>query len=452
MAKIRQEINILAGESVADGLSGSAIVRLDTTQYNGTVTYYFEIIAVTNSSSDCVVRLTRLGTTTDDATITVGTSVTTKTRLRSSAFTPPSGATSYFIRLDSVTNTCTVNVARIIVIQEFTTLTNTETQIEIGNAETGLLNTTQTALTNPKYWLYTAANWDGTLSCFAEVTYTQASNMKNTTIVLQEDNGSFASWTNKVTIVNAGTAATPTLVRASFTPTDGRNYRITTASSSNMITHSVFNAKVVVDQNTTSTIVDQNTASPANPRVFSATLTEAGQSFTPSSSGNLLTVKFSLDKANSPTGNAVAKLYNHSGTYGTNGKPTGTALATSDNFDVSTLTTTASLITFNFSTTVALSSGTNYFITVEYTGADATNYIRLYTDNATSPHSGNTATKTSGVWSSNNVIDCIFEVAIGNLTKLEPQYLLANTGSFGASTGLKDYDTLYDPAEWDGVL
>jgi hypothetical protein len=446
MAKIRQEINILAGESVADGLSGSAIVQLDTTQYNGTVTYYFEIIAVTNSSSDCVVRLTRLGTTTDDATITVGTSVTTKTRLRSSAFTPPSGATSYFIRLDGVTNTCTVNVARIIVIQEFTTLTNTETQIEIGNAETGLLNTTQTALTNPKYWLYTAANWDGTLSCFAEVTYTQASNMKNTTIVLQEDNGSFASWTNKVTIVNAGTAATPTLVRASFTPTDGRNYRITTASSSNMITHSVFNAKVVVRQLPSTAATHYFNASDAGPTDPGTVWTNDANAFdgltstiaATTTNGSVSSNYLQGDGTDAPTtGDSItlvkSRIFANPGTV-TEGASVNAAIYSDGLGELLGTATKTSAAASGWGDYLVLSTPSGGWTWQKINDLEVKCYLLNY------------------VAGTPGVVRVEVDVSTTGITKLEPQYLLANTGSFGASTGLKDYDTLYDPAEWDGVL
>ncbi|MEK7112866.1 MAG: right-handed parallel beta-helix repeat-containing protein, partial [Patescibacteria group bacterium] len=51
----------------------------------------------------------------------------------------------------------------------------------------------------------------------------------------------------------------------------------------------------------------------------------------------LTSAKFHLAKVGSPTGNAVAKIYALTGSSGTTGKPTGTALAVSNNFDVSTL-------------------------------------------------------------------------------------------------------------------
>lgn len=41
------------------------------------------------------------------------------------------------------------------------------------------------------------------------------------------------------------------------------------------------------------------------------------------------------------------------------------------------------------------------------------------------------------------------EYATGSITKIQTEYLLGNTGSFGGSTGLKDYDNYYDPADWN---
>jgi len=67
MAQIRQEINILAGESFSTG--SGAIVQLDTTQYTGP-TYYFEIVGKVTSGT-CTVTLRRKGTSTDDATISL---------------------------------------------------------------------------------------------------------------------------------------------------------------------------------------------------------------------------------------------------------------------------------------------------------------------------------------------------------------------------------------------
>src|SRR5688572_28958602 len=72
------------------------------------------------------------------------------------------------------------------------------------------------------------------------------------------------------------------------------------------------------------------------------------QSFT-GNGGTLGSVRLQLNKTGSPTGTAVVKVYAHSGTFGTDSVPTGAALATSDTFDVATLTGDLELITFMFS-------------------------------------------------------------------------------------------------------
>ena len=125
-----------------------------------------------------------------------------------------------------------------------------------------------------------------------------------------------------------------------------------------------------------------------------------GQSFTPSADGYLSTAKFYIAKSGSPTGSAVAKVYAHTGTYGTSSKPTGTALATSDNFDPSTLTASYVVTSFTFSgaNQILLSSGVNYVVTLEWPGsAGAT--ILVGCDNSSSSHAGNSSDSSlAGVW------------------------------------------------------
>jgi len=122
--------------------------------------------------------------------------------------------------------------------------------------------------------------------------------------------------------------------------------------------------------------------------------TKLAQSFINSSRSILTSCKFYLEKSGSPTGNAVAKLYAHSGVYGTSSVPTGSPLATSDNFDVSTLTTSYQLIIFNFSGSnqYEMSGSTYYCISIEYSGGNASNYIVLGFDWSSPTHLGNMST------------------------------------------------------------
>jgi len=145
----------------------------------------------------------------------------------------------------------------------------------------------------------------------------------------------------------------------------------------------------------------------------------AGQSFTGNGS-TLDFCKFYLSKYGLPTGNAVAKIYleTHESAFGTNSLPTGDALATSDNFDVSTLTTDYQLITFNFSgaNKITLTNGTYYVVTVEYSGGDINNHVCVGADAPTPTHSGNECYVDASTWYSDNTWDEIFYVYGSNVS------------------------------------
>lgn len=112
-----------------------------------------------------------------------------------------------------------------------------------------------------------------------------------------------------------------------------------------------------------------------------------GQSFT-GNGATLGSAKMWLRRKLSPTGNLVFKIYAHSGTFGTNGIPTGAALAVSGNLDVSTIATvqTEYELFFTGANQIVLTNGTNYFLTAEYSGGNSTNY--LDTGNVAAGHAG----------------------------------------------------------------
>lgn len=150
--------------------------------------------------------------------------------------------------------------------------------------------------------------------------------------------------------------------------------------------------------------------------LYSGSTTGISQSFT-SSGGILTAVDLYLRKVGSPTGNAVVKLYAHSGTYGTSSVP-GTLLATSKNFDVSTLGTSYALtkIEFDDSEFYTLVSSTQYVISIEYSGGGASNYIDVGYDASTPSHGGNAATYVSS-WTAQSGWDvCFYAYTGGNVT------------------------------------
>ena len=130
-----------------------------------------------------------------------------------------------------------------------------------------------------------------------------------------------------------------------------------------------------------------------------------GQSFTNTNAGTLDSCKFYLKKTGSPSGNANARVWAHIGTYGTDGKPTGSALAVSDNFDMVGLADSAQLITFNFSgaNRIALNATTYYVVTFSPVTGSETDYPQIGVDESASTHSGNISISDDGgsTWSTN---------------------------------------------------
>ena len=135
---------------------------------------------------------------------------------------------------------------------------------------------------------------------------------------------------------------------------------------------------------------------------------ETGQSITGNGRDLKSLIAYVL-KNGSPTGNAVAKLYAHSGTFGTSSVPTGSALATSDNVDVAALSGSYDNVTFNFPTPYTLVDGTKYFITIAFSGGSSGNSLRWGLDNSAPTHNGNFAYYVSS-WVALSTEDLIFSV------------------------------------------
>ncbi len=107
-------------------------------------------------------------------------------------------------------------------------------------------------------------------------------------------------------------------------------------------------------------------------------VTKAGQAFT-TTQGTLDSCKFFLTRSGTCTGNITASLYAMTGNYGTTAIPTGSALATSDPIDASTISNSIyQLITFTFSGANRYSMvATHYIISVEYSGGGIGSFISV---------------------------------------------------------------------------
>jgi hypothetical protein len=140
--------------------------------------------------------------------------------------------------------------------------------------------------------------------------------------------------------------------------------------------------------------------------------TKVGQSFTVDATSILSSCKFKMGKAIEPTGTIVAKLFSHSGTYGSSSVGN-TLLATSTTtLDISTLTdvepTAAPLVTFDFDD-YEMAPG-YYVIALELVTSGGMGYAWCARDVSASDHDGNSCTFTSPNWTAINTSDLVFYV------------------------------------------
>lgn len=457
--KVRQEINLL--NAVITASQSGARAQIDTTQFlAGTVAYYFEIVAKIASGTSTV-TLRRNGTTTDDATISL-TGSTTYIRFRSSSFTPPAGQTSYFINISGGTTPSIIAARVVVLVSDTTGIYGMETQIEIGNEELAKTNTTAAALNNPKYFKYNAADWDGTITAYAEVVWSYTGT-GNGTIKIQKDGGSDNfTFADDTTIVSASSAASPTRTRVALTLTDGRNYRITTVDSSSMGSLNVYSAKVVIQQD--------GAPDAGNKTQYQTTDdTYYGTSFYPGPNDTDTILQYggwgdaqynflAFDLSSAPAWYKIASAtFNiYDGNPSVNDAVIQVNRITAS-WSGSTLTRASHPTddATNWGSLASVGGGSARWVAATITSLVSKWLDGTYTNNGLKLNPTVTSNQNNGQFNSKeNVSGNIPYIEITPataLTKIQAEYLLANT-SFGGSTGLKDFDTLYDPAEWAGTM
>jgi hypothetical protein len=125
-------------------------------------------------------------------------------------------------------------------------------------------------------------------------------------------------------------------------------------------------------------------------------------------------IQWYLFKIGNPIGKATAYLYTHSGIFGTSSVPIGVPLSTSNTFDVSTLTGNYQLISFIFPNPYVLVNGTNYIITLEYSGGTAGNLVAMGSNTFSPTHPGNDCFY-PGVWIASQYEDLVFYAISDNI-------------------------------------
>lgn len=156
------------------------------------------------------------------------------------------------------------------------------------------------------------------------------------------------------------------------------------------------------------TTFESNADTGTNYTIGDATNLGQAQSFANGAKAAYLTRVFAkLKKVGSPTGNLTAKLYAHSGVFGTSSIPTGAALATSVNIDVSKLTTSYQVVEIGFDTQYEMAASTNYVIAFQYASGDGSNYVHVE-GAAAGTHAGNRSQLVTVTWTDFGATDLYF--------------------------------------------
>lgn len=449
---VRHEISLLDGTSALSGSSANERAFFDPAKYSGSLTYRFEVEISAFTSSGTLSVMSDPATGALHMTINPinGTGVFSTTTV-TNAFV--SGGNN--LGIYSASGSFTVKSAKLIIFQDTGTsaLTASQSQLEIGNrelAKTAATSNTYAFLAAPKNWLYLSDSWDGGCTFDAEVVWARKSSTMNTvTLGLFKSTDGGANWALDTTIVSAAAPSLNAIQRnrASFTPTQGALYRMGWQLSGTTSQIDVYCARVVVTQVEQGQIGSIGTGSSAS---MSAGLTYKGYGEAFTGTGITLSkATFRIYRAGTLTGNVDCKLYATTGTVGTNAKPTGAAIETAS-VTASSIPTTEGNISFTFSGTNTLTNGTVYVLSVEYNGGDALNNILVVQSGSDVDSTKNRCLYDGASWTGDNTFDVYFKVNDGEITKLEEQYLLANT-ALAAGTALQNFLSGWDPAEWSGV-
>lgn len=255
---IEQQVNILdqtitGSTTLTNGATG--MVLLDAANYTG-ATYYFEVVAKVTSGQTGTATLTYNAgtgaTVSGGSTIQIGSiTATSYTRYRSSSFSPTGAQNAYISALSASGTGISILAARIIIVQtDPTSINNSITQIELGDAESTTA-TSYTPLASPKFWTYDATKYDGTLTVSLEATLKNATSGQTASAALYTSGSSCSSQVAS-SVVTTGTGANVERDRATITQaqlSNGTTYMVCFKASGNTAT--LMNAKLIIQQTTT---------------------------------------------------------------------------------------------------------------------------------------------------------------------------------------------------------
>jgi hypothetical protein len=134
-----------------------------------------------------------------------------------------------------------------------------------------------------------------------------------------------------------------------------------------------------------------------------------GQCFSVSQDAVIISCKFYLEPQGAiASGMMIAYLYEMTGTFGTDGKPTGNQLDITDSINITSLTTNVfTLKEFIFQTGYTLKAGSHYCVIIGYSGTQ----LLCVGRDTTGEHAGNMSYSSDGnSWTASSTNDILFYV------------------------------------------
>jgi len=249
--KLEQQINIIdqifsttsASDTPTDNSLG--LVHWTSASYTDATVYFEAVILNTQTGALTTATLyDNVGAGSAVAGAVVNTTSAGYTRVRSGAISLTNN-TSYTVRIKASGFTARIKAARLIVIQSGATkLTDTETQIEIGNNETSTA-TSDTQLTDKKIYRYDSSKFTPTPTAYFEATLSNDTADQTTYASLYTDGSSCTTQVSGSEVTVVGT--TWTRIRSgSITLSSGTDYMVCVRVSAN--TAKIANAKIILVQ------------------------------------------------------------------------------------------------------------------------------------------------------------------------------------------------------------
>lgn len=228
-------------------------VLIDTSKYTGATFYFEAAFKVSAGTGYATLWDNTAGAAVSGAEVT--TTSTSSVRVRSGAISPTSGNTFTDRIAASGGNTCTYYGGRVIVVQSAGTISATETQAVIYGYKVATRSAATYARPEPdgglgmSWFLYTSANWNGTLNIYFEATLRTSGATGYAQLATNSGNPGTAVASSEVTT----TSTSFTRVRSgAITLSDGAVYQVEIKNDGTNTT-TIANGRLIFQQSGTIT-------------------------------------------------------------------------------------------------------------------------------------------------------------------------------------------------------